>query len=108
MVNLSRRQTLIKIFTKYLLSANINISAIFTKQDPSLSGPGLQSQIQVNTKLTVLEIFCQESHSGTFSRTRGEVGGEWYPPGLTPKLSLTDYLTIQYCLNVLTIFRSSL
>ena len=40
-VNLSRRQTLIKIFTKYLPGANINISAIFTKQNQRLSMPYL-------------------------------------------------------------------
>ena len=40
-VNLSRRQTLIKIFTKYLPTANRNISAIFTKQNPRVSSPTL-------------------------------------------------------------------
>ena len=44
-VNLSRRQTLIKIFTKYLPGANINISAIFTKQNQRLSIPCLQSHL---------------------------------------------------------------
>ena len=44
-VNLSRRQTLIKIFTKYLPRANINISAIFTKQNQRLSIPCLQSHL---------------------------------------------------------------
>ena len=48
-VNLSRRQTLIKIFTKYLPGANINISAIFTKQNQRLSIPCLQSHLNTRS-----------------------------------------------------------
>ena len=63
-VNLSRRQTLIKIFTKYLPPANINISAIFIKQNQRVSSCTLCAilpQQQVNTELTVLDIFYLEA-----------------------------------------------
>ena len=42
-VNLSRRQTLIKIFTKYLPGANINIQLV-PQIDPSVPQPVVQSR----------------------------------------------------------------